>query len=286
MSFLEDVSLSHKISTAEVFRAWVKRWHEAFEACGLAQTTDTGQINLATVEAPAAANTFMGYSIWKFNDAEASEKPVFIKFEWGSGASVAERPRIGALVGTGSNGSGTLTGSGTQKLMASTTNPTTEKGGIFANFIEGHFMMLQVNSVAGEPLANNPMFGCGRLRDPSTNAVKSAYLYSAFGFGTLGEAVEVFQGGSWKAGNAIKPSGSVAESGLVIPSFHQIISPVVAAQFPGFCLMASTALSKGDTGKILVGTKEREYKRIVSNGLGAGDVGGATLAQALLLLHE
>lgn len=76
--------------------------------CGLTQTTDTGQINTTTVTR-AAINTAAGYVILKFNDTLQSTAPIFLKLEFGSG-SATTITMMWLTVGTGSNGSGTLTG--------------------------------------------------------------------------------------------------------------------------------------------------------------------------------
>jgi hypothetical protein len=46
-----------------------------------------------------------GYEVWRFNDAQQATAPIFLKFEFGSNV-----PTVKITVGTGSNGSGTITG--------------------------------------------------------------------------------------------------------------------------------------------------------------------------------
>lgn len=90
------------------FQEWVTEWHTALTTIGLTQTADTGQINPATVSRPSI-NTYAGYSIWRFNDTQQATAPLFIRIQFGSG-SVIDRPLIGFSIGTGSDGSGNLTG--------------------------------------------------------------------------------------------------------------------------------------------------------------------------------
>ena len=96
------------------FQAWVAGIHAQLLAVGLVNTADTGQINPATVLAPASWNTIQGYEIWRFNDALQSTLPVFIKVEYGSQSNFSPSgqfsPGLAFTVGTGSNGAGTLTG--------------------------------------------------------------------------------------------------------------------------------------------------------------------------------
>jgi hypothetical protein len=98
------------------FRAWGSGIAAQIAAMGLVQTSDTGQINWATVARPAV-NTIAGYEIWRFNDALQATKPVFIRLDYGTYTPV-DRPRLITRVATATDGAGTLTGQvGTQITM-------------------------------------------------------------------------------------------------------------------------------------------------------------------------
>jgi hypothetical protein len=99
-------SIDHQTDAS--FRAWGGDFHAKLAAVGLVQTADTGQINWATVTRPGT-NTDGGYSVWEFDDSLQGSAPVFIRFDFGTGSN-ASRPSIKITVGTGSNGSGTITG--------------------------------------------------------------------------------------------------------------------------------------------------------------------------------
>lgn len=90
-------------STDAGFRAWIVEWSAKLATVGLVQTADTGQINPVTVTR-ALANTAAGYEIWRFADSS-----FYIKFEYGSGAA-NNWPQMWSTMGTGSNGTGTITG--------------------------------------------------------------------------------------------------------------------------------------------------------------------------------
>src|SRR5687768_16139164 len=90
------------------FREWGAEFAVKLALVGLVQTADTGQINWVTVARPGT-NTDAGYEIWRFNDSLQGSAPVYIRFDYGTHAG-ATQPRIRATVGTGSNGSGTITG--------------------------------------------------------------------------------------------------------------------------------------------------------------------------------
>jgi len=90
------------------FRTWAAEQIAQITAAGLTATADTGQINTTTATRPGT-NTNGGYSIFRFNDTLHATVPIFIRFDWGTG-SAATTPRILVTTGSGSNGSGTITG--------------------------------------------------------------------------------------------------------------------------------------------------------------------------------
>lgn len=81
---------------------------------GLTQTTDTGQINPATVTLPAA-NTLIGYFIFAFPDLS-----IYFRMQFTTGSPATNAPAVTITVGTGSNGSGTITGQTTTANLATT----------------------------------------------------------------------------------------------------------------------------------------------------------------------
>jgi hypothetical protein len=100
------------------FRAWASEVSTQLAAIGLVQTADTGQINLVTVTRPGTS-TAGGYQIWRFADST-----LYMKIEYGTGTS-ATAPQMWITVGTGSNGTGTLTGQlSTRNIFTSNSAPT------------------------------------------------------------------------------------------------------------------------------------------------------------------
>lgn len=106
---LETFDCAMTNATDAQFREWGKAISDSLQAVGIVKTADSGQIDWATVAAPTSANTQMGYEIYRFNDTLQSTAPVFIKLAFGSGTSYSH-PALWISVGTGSNGSGTITG--------------------------------------------------------------------------------------------------------------------------------------------------------------------------------
>lgn len=94
------------------FRAFITAFGNALDAVGLVQTADTGQLNRATI-VRAGNGVDAGYEVWRFDDAAQATAPVFFKLLYQSGYWAGPTGlRLVIELGTGSNGSGTLTGLG------------------------------------------------------------------------------------------------------------------------------------------------------------------------------
>jgi len=94
----------YDVSTAANFRDWGQSIGLAIASFGWIQTADTGQVNWATVAAPAAG-TFV-YEIWRPGDALT---PFYVKLEFGNNSG-GNGPAIRISSGSGTNGAGVLTG--------------------------------------------------------------------------------------------------------------------------------------------------------------------------------
>lgn len=90
------------------FRKWCQGIHDALVATGWAQTSDTGQVDLATVSRPTTAAQVAGYEVWRLNDALQATAPVFLKIEYMKGGSTVNNVALGITVAQATNGSGTL----------------------------------------------------------------------------------------------------------------------------------------------------------------------------------
>lgn len=98
-------------TTDAKFRTWGAACKAGLAAAGFVQTSDTGQIDWTTVTKPVATNTVAGYEIWRFADALQATKPIYFKVSYGSGGVASgNSPSATVQVGTGSNGTGTITG--------------------------------------------------------------------------------------------------------------------------------------------------------------------------------
>lgn len=98
-------------ATDAAFRAWTQHVDAMLTGpCGLVQTADTGQMDLAAGTVPVVSPQYQGYRIYRMNDALQASAPVFLKVEYGWGGASTTTPGIGVTIGSGTNGAGSITG--------------------------------------------------------------------------------------------------------------------------------------------------------------------------------
>lgn len=107
-----SASTASSSSSSANFRARVKAGiSDLLKGTGaLTQTADTGQIDLVAGTFTPTINTSGGYEIFYLNDSLHATKPVYVKIEYGWGNADTANPQVWLTIGSGSNGSGTLTG--------------------------------------------------------------------------------------------------------------------------------------------------------------------------------
>lgn len=96
------------------FRAQCTAIHNALVAFGWVQTSDTGQMNPATVTRPATT-TIAGYLIYRMADALQATAPFFLKVRVGTGIYTTAT-NFYFSIGTATDGAGTLTGNYSSEL--------------------------------------------------------------------------------------------------------------------------------------------------------------------------
>jgi hypothetical protein len=191
------------------FQAWGDDLNTRLDAVGLVQTADTGQIDWSTVSRPSF-NTMAGYEIWRFDDALQGTAPIFLRFDFGTD-NEADRPRIEVTVGTGSNGSGTLTGTVTSAYEITAGDGNTDgtaaqsflchvdgflglvwgRNGPEANLNWGTFHLCRSCDSSGDPTASGAfvMYQNGPVLFSTTvNATMAAHASIDFANSTVWEA--------------------------------------------------------------------------------------------------
>jgi hypothetical protein len=161
------------------FRAWGSALAAALSTVGLVQTADTGQVNWGTVTRPGT-NTVGGYEIWRFNDALQASAPIFLKVEYATGGG-ATAPQLWFTLATGSNGSGTLTGTSGSRTAVFTNVPPVSTVTPYNSRLcakNGYFgLFFKIGSVTSAQAMG--VFVCGRTSDTSgAETADGAYTIS------------------------------------------------------------------------------------------------------------
>lgn len=192
------------------FRNWASALHAQFAAMGFVQTSDSGQINLATVTLPGAG-AVGGYEVWRFNDSLQSSFPVFFKIEYGIPLG-ANFPGIWITTGTGSNGSGTLTGQvGARKFTVANSYAS---GNASYMCSDGSGFALVFNFLTTNISAAG-MVIVERTRDGSGNATADGiYTFSGVASGTQSNWVQM-----------IPPTGAVPAGAAIAGVENATITP-------------------------------------------------------------
>lgn len=159
------------------FQAWVQAIENAILASGFFEVApDTGQINPLTVAAPTVSATDAGYRVYRAKDALAATRPVYLKLIFGTAAQVG-RVRLTRVIGTSSNGAGTLGGI----TVASSIVTSTSTGSSSVRILGGGGpSMGGVQTVDGS-LNQNMFLGVGRMVDPTlgTSVDQITFLLAA-----------------------------------------------------------------------------------------------------------
>jgi hypothetical protein len=107
MSYVSQQFLLADNSSTANFKNWAQAISTAFTTAGWLNTSDTGQVNWSTVTVPGAGSFV--YEIFKPNDAlQTGSTQFFVKVKYGTSSSSG--PRLQIQIGTGTDGSGNLTG--------------------------------------------------------------------------------------------------------------------------------------------------------------------------------
>ncbi len=93
-------------------KIWGQGITTALDTVGNPKTADTGQVDWTTYNSAPSPATYPAYEIRRFNDSLQSAAPIFYKLELGAAGNAAT-PGVRLTVGTGSNGTGTVTGNKT-----------------------------------------------------------------------------------------------------------------------------------------------------------------------------
>ena len=166
-------------SSDATFRVWAAEVIAQLLAVGITQTADTGQINTGTATRPGT-NTNGGYAIFRFNDSMQGTAPIFFRIDFGTGV-VATGPRMQLTVGTGSNGSGTITGIGRTVIIIGNVNApasTVTNYGFRICYVDGFLgFMWKLGATVGTTTALGFFAICRSVDSAGAATAEAATIY-------------------------------------------------------------------------------------------------------------
>lgn len=267
---------------------------------GLVQTSDTGQVNWATVNLPAA-NTLIGYEIWRFADSS-----IYFKLEWTTGGT-AGGLIFHLTVGTGSDGAGTITGAATfpRTAVFNVTNSAASTGTPWPTYICRTADFFGIVYKKGGPTANAQTapaqlaFAIEKMVDASGTPTGDGFVVSHGTAGSSGAALTAIQTkrairtASTAAAYASNQSFCAVPANVtttVVGSDRQVFlhaQPSPRAIFSNFlCTIIDSELPIATTfTATLLGTTSHTYISL-GNGLNTGNSSSAATTWSTAMLWE
>lgn len=260
------------------FRTWVLSAETMLAAAGMVRTADTGQIDPGAVTRPAT-NAYAGYSVWRLNDPLQSVAPIFLKLQYGVGNSVANAALF-VEIGSGSNGSGSLTGavSGSRVFVTSNVNVTNSINLAVANDW-GAALLLGMAPGSVSALGNGMGFAVHRTVDPEGSPTSEGAMLNLGGSSSNSGAQvgQVFFSQRVPAEVILSmPGTEVSQTPFSLAGYSVGVSPQI---FPLWCAIprvkpmaflgvapATSSPSAGQTFQMaIVGAQPRTYMSIGSS---------------------
>lgn len=164
------------------FQAWAQFIEDTLVTTGgWVRSTETGETAPGSLAHPTTANTKKGFRVYKMDDSLQSTNPVFMRIDFGS-ASSATIPAIWLTIGTGSDGSGAISGvvwngggSASPNIGSNTSGSTSNNSYGSADTNRATIALFIQNSLTSMPL----VFGIERTKD-ATGADTATGLLLAY----------------------------------------------------------------------------------------------------------
>lgn len=244
------------------FQVWGKGISDALTAIGLVKTSDTGQIDWTSVTRPGTS-TDAGYEIWRFNDSAQTAFPIYLKLRYGTGGSAA-LGRLQIDVGSGSDGSGTLTGTTQSNVINLTFNGnSTSSYPIYASYAYGALTFFHRGAASV-----GWRFVIERFRDSDGTLTSGAFFFGLYSSSISGNTFYTFKDtGTWDTSitggpiwigwpivgyaRSVGHKGTVYAAGALVPhvgSDHEI---GVFEKTLGMMTVSSVDFAPGDKYKIV-----------------------------------
>lgn len=260
--------ISHASTTT--FRTWGLELSNALTTIGFIKSGDTGQINWATVTRPAV-NVSGGYEIRYLNDSLHGTAPLYMKIEYGTNTTGAAYPAMWVTIGTGANGSGTITGTIIAReeiyLGVFPLDSTVLAKSSYACMVEGcvwlmhkakvrgtyypafSWMLCRTWDSSGAPTADGMVFYRTSYNGINYAAYPTAYVFGT-GYTESGSPALQTYGGEY----AFMPYGMLNKATIVsgVPGDYQVarhytVTPVVSPLVPIVECSTADGITQGTT---------------------------------------
>jgi len=279
-------------SSNALFRSWGSDISSKLSLMGQVQTGDSGQINWTTVSAPTGANNYPGYEVWRFNDSLQATKPVYYRLDYGAGGAT-NTPSVRLSVGTGSNGSGTVTG---QLATVLTSQLATNSTTYFPCYYSGDTNRVGVAQFNSGSLQVNHAFYIERSKDTIGADDGIAILLHGFSAQSSRFIQYIPHTGaipaSLSSSNILVPKGTTIGSGNVNSAYAQLYpNPhIVSGLYKAYGITHMGAFANdmltGQTGQGIIYGVRRTYLYLGSIGSGGAFGKTTTPAVTLAMLYE
>jgi len=221
-------------STDAEFRAWGSTLSAQIGAM-LTRFVTSNDIDFLTVAKPTATNTFMGFEVYRFNDAAQTTHPLFFKFEYGSALSNASLMSIRLTIAKACDAAGVLSG-----ILF---GPTIVSSSSFSNSIAQTSYISSSDSHFAWALCvplNTTVGGCLIIEravnsDGSTNGDGLWIAYKLYNLASVQWGANVFIAYTAGSSNTLTGAG-IFPTPLILTSGQSLANGTVTPYFPAACL--------------------------------------------------
>ena len=219
-------------TTDAEFRAWGSALSEQLGLM-LTRVITSNDINWTTVTKPANYNQFMGFEVYRFNDAAQATHPVYFKIEYGSGISAAPMLGIRLTIAKNCDAAGVLSGIllAQTSIVSSASNSTPQTSYISSS--GSHFswaLCVQLTAnIGGALLVERAINSDGSINGDGLWVAYKLHNQSSYPWNNVFIA--------YTAGSSnILTSAGVFPTPLVLSSGQSLANGTVTPYFPAACL--------------------------------------------------
>lgn len=219
-------------STDAEFRAWGSALSAQLETM-LTRVITSNDINWTTVTRATTNSQFMGFEVYRFNDAAQATHPVYFKIEYGSGTSSATMLGVRLTIAKGCDAAGVLSGILLAQTQIVSSSPNSTPQTSYISSSGSHFswaLCVQLTSATGGALLiERAVNGDGSING---DGLWVAYKTHNQNTNTWNNVFIAYTAGS---SNTLSSAG-VFPTPLALSSGQSLANGTVTPYFPAACL--------------------------------------------------